>query len=154
MRQFFFLERGKSSPGPERTDITISHWTKIQTKLREKEYLKKALKHMGFTVEEGEFTITQYGTSSKAQLRIDNSVGLTLQEDGTYSMVGDFYHSRDSKLYKYYGRNEQFAQDLSSAYAIEQTKGHLEEQQFFCTENEAGNVGSDGLIRMVFERYA
>jgi len=132
----------------------MSHWTKIQTKLREKDYLKKALTRMGLTFEEGSFTITQYGTTSKAEIRLDNAVGLALQEDGTYSMVGDFYHSRNSKLNRYYGNNAKFTEELSTAYAVEQTKGSLEEQQFFCSENEAGKVGSDGMIRMVFERYA
>lgn len=131
----------------------MSHWTKVTTKLRDKEILKKALTRMGLEYKEGEFTITQYGTSSKAEIKLDNAVGLAVQEDGTYSMVGDFYHSHNSKLRKYYGKTNQFAADLSTAYAIEEASTRLEEQQFYCSENAEGQVGEDGLITMVFESW-
>jgi hypothetical protein len=108
---------------------------------------------MGLDFSEGNFTITQYGTSEKAELKLDNAVGLSQQEDGTFSMVGDFYHSHNQKLRKYYGRNNQFTTDLGTAYAVEEAKTRLEEQNFFCSENEEGVVGEDGLIRMTFNRY-
>jgi len=131
----------------------MSHWTKVATKLRDKEILKKALQRMGLAFEEGKHTITQYGTSSKAEIKLDNAVGLAVQKDGTYSMVGDFYHSRNQKLRKYYGKNKQFAADLSTAYAIEEATTRLEEQQFYCSENAEGEVGEDGLITMCFESW-
>ena len=132
----------------------MSHWTKVKTKLRELDYIKKALSRMGLEFQEGNHTIKQYGTSEKAEIKLDDAVGLSRQEDGTWAMVGDFYHSRNQGLRKYYGNNNGFNTDLGTNYAIEQAKGQLEEQQFFCSENEEGKVGSDGMIRMTYSRFA
>jgi hypothetical protein len=133
--------------------MKISHWTKVKTKLSNKEYLKKALGRMGLTFEEGNHTITQYGTSEAAQIKLDNAVGFSVQKDGTFAMVGDFYHSNNPKLRKYYSKTNLFNSDLTTAYAVEEATSRLEEQSFFCSENEAAEVSEDGLIRMVFNRY-
>lgn len=109
---------------------------------------------MGYQPQVGDHKITQYDTTEKAEIKIDNAVGLSLQEDGTYSMVGDFYHSRTGGMRKYYGKNNQFTQDLQRDYAIEEAKQNLEEKQFFCTNNEEAEVGEDGMIRMTFESYS
>ena len=132
----------------------MSHWTKVKTKLRELEYLKKSLTRMGIAFQEGNHTIKQYGTTEKAEIKLDDAEGLSRQEDGTWAMVVDFYHSQNSSLRKYYGNNKAFETDLGTAYAVEQAKGQLEDQQFFCSENEQAKVGQDGMIRMVFERFA
>ncbi len=132
----------------------MSHWTTVKTKLNNQSVIRKALKRMGLEAQEGDFTITQYGTTEAAQLRIDDAVGLARQKDGTYAMVGDFWHSGDRKLKGYYGRNEKFVKDLSTAYAVEEAFTNLEEQNFFCTENEKAEIGEDGLITINFERYS
>ena len=133
----------------------MSHFTKIKTKLTSTEYIKKALDRMGVSYEEGNFTITQYGKSEKAEIKMDNAVGLSRQKDGTWAMVGDFYHSKSANLRKYYGygNNNRFSSELSTSYAIEQTKSELEAQQFSCTDNAEAAVGKDGLIRMTYESY-
>jgi hypothetical protein len=66
----------------------------------------------------------------------------------------DFWHSNNRSLKGYYGRNEKFVKDLSTAYAVEEAFGTLEDQNFFCTENEKAEVGEDGLITLTFERYS
>ena len=132
----------------------MSHFTRIKTKLSSTEHLKKALTRMGLKFEEGNHTITQYGTSEKAEIKLDNAVGFSRQEDGTFAMVGDFWHSTNTELRKYYGKTKQFDQDVSTAYAIEEVKTNLEGQNFFCTGNEAAEIGQDGLITMTFESWS
>lgn len=132
----------------------MSHFTKIKTKLSSMEHLKKALTRLGLEYTEGNHTITQYGTSEKAEIKLDNAVGFSRQEDGTFAMVGDFWHSKNRSLSKYYGKTKQFDQDISTAYAIEEVKSNLEGQNFFCTSNEAGEVGTDGLVTMTFESWS
>lgn len=131
----------------------MSHWTKVKTKISDLEALKKALDRMGIEYNEGTHNIKQYGKSEKAELKLDDAVGFSRQQDGTYSMVGDFYHSRNPKLRKYYGNTQQFTGDIQTAYAVEETVLRMEEQQFHCCENHDAVVGSDGLIHMTFERY-
>ena len=132
----------------------MSHFTKVTTKLRNATALQKALTRMGINFETGQFTITQYGKSEKAEIKLDQAVGLSLQADGTYAMVGDFYHSKNDKLRRYYGRNQQFSGDLTTAYAVEEAKEQLELQNYYCTENSEAKIGDDGLIRMVYESYS
>ena len=132
----------------------MSHFTKISLKIRDQEIVKKALTRMGFEFSEGKHTITQYGKSEKAEIKLDDAVGLSVQKDGTFAMVGDFYHSKNTQLRKYYGKTNNFTADLSTAYAIEEATTRLEEQQFFCTENTEAAVGADGLISMCFESYS
>ena len=132
----------------------MSHWTKVKTKLTSLDLIKKALDRMELSYEEGNHTIKQYGKSEKAELKLDNAVGLSEQEDGTYAMVGDFYHaSGNRKLRSYYGKASQFSADLGTAYAIEEAQESLSAQGFFCTENSDAEVGEDGLIHMTFESF-
>lgn len=130
----------------------MSHWTKVSTKLTEMEALKKALTRLGLEFQEGNHSITQYGTTEKAELKLDNAVGFSRQEDGTFAVVGDFYHSKNRNLSKFYGNNAGFARAIENAYGIEETILRMEEQQFHCTDNLEGEIGEDGMITMTFER--
>lgn len=132
----------------------MSHWTKVKTKLGNLDHIQKALTRMGYQYELGNFSITEYGTTEKAEIRLDKSLGLSLQEDGTYAFVGDPYHCRTQGLSKYYRQLDKLTGELSTAYAIEEAKYNLEQQNFFCTENAEGKVGEDGLIHMCFESYS
>jgi hypothetical protein len=108
---------------------------------------------MGLTFNEGNFTITQYGKSSKAEIKFDEAVGLSQQKDGTWMMVGDFYHSNNSKLRCYYGNQNKFKQDIQVAYSIEEANDVLESQGFSCIENAEGKINNRQVVRMVYEQY-
>lgn len=135
----------------------MSHWTKIKLQLTDEKILEKALTRMGLKVETGTFKVSQYGTTEEASIRVDNAVGFQKQKDGTYSMIGDFYHARSNpKLYGYYNQSEKFQQELNAAYGIEDAKQKLEDLGlgFEITENEEGLIGKDGMIRMVATSWA
>lgn len=133
----------------------MSHWTKIKLQLTDQNILVKALQRMGFNPEVGSFKISQYGQSDTANIKVGANVGLAKQADGTYSMIGDFYHST-GKLKEYYGKSEKFQQDLSVAYGIEDAKQKLEDlgMGFEIEENAEGVIGKDGMIRMVAVSYS
>lgn len=109
---------------------------------------------MGLKPEIGTFTITEYGQSSAATIKVDKSVGFAKQEDGNYAMVGDFYHA-SGKLKEFYGANSKFTEQLNAAYGIEHAKKQLNDlgMDWTIEENEAGVIGKDGLIRMVAVSY-
>jgi hypothetical protein len=131
----------------------MSHWTKVKLKVTDEATLVAALKRMGCPeVQTGTRTITQYGQSDTANVWVDGAIGFKLETDGTYSMVGDFYHSRGN-FRKYYGRNQEFEKDLNVAYAVEDTKVKLDELGFEITENAEAVVGEDGMIRMVASSF-
>jgi hypothetical protein len=129
----------------------MSHWTKVKTKLTNREHLKKALDRMGLDFSEGNHKITQYKTTEKAELKLDNAVGLSQQKDGTWAMVGDFWHSKNPKLKKYYSKTGLFNKELETNYAIEEAISNMEQHNHFCTDNAEAEVGADGVIRMTFE---
>jgi len=131
----------------------MSHWTKVKLKVTDEELVKKALTRMGFKYELGNFTVSEYGSSEKAEIKLDKSLGLSRQTDGTWAFVGDPYHCSTQNLRRYYGKVDQLSTELSTSYAVEEAKTALEAQSFFCTENENAQVGKDGLIHMTFERY-
>lgn len=129
----------------------MSHWVKIKLQLNDEATLVKALTRMGFKAQVGKFTISQYGQSEAATIRVDEAVGFSKQADGSYAMVGDFYHARGQELKKFYGKNNDFQQQLNVAYGIEDAKQKLEDlgMGFEITENEEGVIGKDGMIRMM-----
>lgn len=130
----------------------MSHMTRVNTSLNNIEALKSALTRMGLTFQEGNFTIKQEGKSEKAEIKVDDAVGFSRQKDGTFSMVGDFYYSESPKLTDYYRNEEKFRGDIQTAYAMEDAILKMAEKQFRCIENEEGEIGSDGLIHVTFER--
>jgi hypothetical protein len=109
---------------------------------------------MGLHPEVGDFTISQYGESSKATIKVDNAVGFLKQEDGNYAMVGDFYHATKDNLRDFYGNNN-FAEKLTGAYAFEHAKQQLDDMNMGWTieENAEGVVGKDGMIRFIAVSY-
>lgn len=134
----------------------MSHWTKVKSEIKDKELLKKALSQLGWQFEEGNFKITQYGTTEKAEILLDSknkALGLSQQEDGTWALVGDPYHTPyDHVLHKYYRQEKKFLDDLGTSYAIADAKEKLEEQGFEVVENDKGVVGRDGKVRMTFQK--
>lgn len=142
-------------------EIILSHFVKCKTEVKDLNLLKKALDHLGWKFTEGNFKVSQYGTTEKAEILLAkdnnesdrNAVGLSMQEDGTWAMVGDPYHAPyDHPLRKYYNRNKQFANDLGLAYAIVEAKERLEENGFEAVDNDAAVVGPDGKIRMLYQK--
>ncbi len=139
----------------------MSHWVKTKCEVKDKGLLKKALAHLGWEFEEGNFIVEQYGTKEKAEILLapDNAVkgrnalGLSLQADGTWALVGDPYHAaHNHPLRKYYGQGAKFANDLALAYTVVDAKERCEEQGFEALDNDAAVVGPDGKIRMTFQK--
>lgn len=139
----------------------MSHWIKTKCEVKDRGLLKKALTQLGWQFEEGTFIVEQYQKKEKAEILLAkdkqnknaNALGLSLQEDGTWSLVGDPYHCSDSHpLRKYYRNTDQFAKDLSLAYTIADAKERLEEEGFDCTDNDKAVVGPDGKIRMTYQK--
>lgn len=139
----------------------MSHWVKTKCEVKDKGLLLKALTQLGWKYEEGTFEVEQYGSKEKAEILLakdnavkgKNALGLSLQEDGTWALVGDPYHAPyDSPLRKYYGQGAKFANDLALAYTIVDAKERLQEQGFEAIDNENAVVGPDGKIRMTYQK--
>lgn len=130
----------------------MSHWTKVKLKITDEATLVKALKRMGCEAQVGTKKITQYGKSDTADVWVDNAVGFKKEKDGTYSMIGDFYHSR-GVMRKYYSKNKQFEEDLNAAYGIEDAVTKMTNLGYGFTLTGEPEEDEDGMIRLEFTTY-
>lgn len=132
----------------------MSHFVRVRSKVKNINFLKKALQRIGLNFVEENFIVNQYNQTEEAQICLDpknKSVGLQLQSDGTWSLVGDPYHApHSSKIYSYYGKNEKFVKDLQLAYLVEESNDKLKQLGFECIENEQLQE-VDGKIISVYE---
>lgn len=130
----------------------MSHWTRCKLKVTEKDTLIKALKRMGVEkVNDSKKIISQYGKSDTADVWVDEAVGFKQEKDGTFSMIGDFYHSKNKTLKEYYNRTEKFNTDLTVSYGIEDAYSKIEGLQMGFTES--GKTEDSEYIRLEFTSY-
>lgn len=127
----------------------MSHFTRLKTKIVEKEYLKQALIDLGYKYQEGNVQVNGYsGNRTNAELKIFTSnpnydIGFQKQEDN-YEIVADWWGIRDIQ-------QAQFVQTLNQKYAYHATKSKLEEQGFSLVSEE---VEEGNQIHLVLRRMA
>lgn len=134
----------------------MSHWCKVSTSLRDLSIAEKALKRMGLEVTSRNTRISAEGKSRIAELSLDtsNQLGLARENDGSLSIVGDPYYTRNSKLKSYYSKLDLLTKELNTAYAIEEAVSKVEEVGFQITENLEGIIDPDGFIYITAESFA
>ena len=134
----------------------MSHFTSIQTEIRQIEYLTKALADMGFdSVEVHDFPVPLYGfegdirpESAEVIVRRkfissrSNDIGFKRQPDGTFMAVISDYDSRE-----YSG---DWVKGLSQRYAYHALIGTAPQQGFTVEEEE---VLEDGTIRVIIGQW-
>lgn len=127
----------------------MSHFTRLKTKIVEKEYLKQALIDLGYKYQEGNVQVNGYsGNRTNADLKIFTSnpnydIGFQKQQDN-YEIVADWWGIRDIQ-------QAQFVQTLNQKYAYHAAKSKLEEQGFSLVSEE---VEEGNQIHLVLRRMA
>ena len=127
----------------------MSHFSRIRTKMVEKDLVMKALADLGFTVEEGEslqvrgFGGQQTAVDLKVPLKMSYDIGLRYREK-SYEIVADWFGVRGVK-------QQEFTQRLNQRYAYHAARAKLESQGFDLVEEE---VQETGQIRLVLRRMA
>jgi hypothetical protein len=111
---------------------------------------------MGLEVTSRNTRISAEGKSRIAELSLDtsNQLGLARENDGSLSIVGDPYYTRNSKLKSYYSKLDLLTKELNTAYAIEEAVSKVEEVGFQITENLEGIIDPDGFIYITAESFA
>lgn len=126
----------------------MSHFSRIQTKMVEKDFVLQALKDMGFAYEEGQQEVRGFaGQKTDVDIRIpmklSYDVGLRHTAEG-YTLVADWFGVR--------GINQKdFTNRLMQRYAYHATRAKLEQQGFNMVEE---TVEETGQIRIVLRRMA
>jgi hypothetical protein len=127
----------------------MSHFTRIKTKLRDAEVLKKVLRDMGHEPADdpkgGQVVIRGWaGQTRKAELKVargEFDIGFVRQDDG-FDIIGDFSGMRINQT--------NFAHEVGRRYARETILTAAAAQGFNVVEevNQA-----DGSVKLVVERW-
>ncbi len=124
----------------------MSHFTRIQTKLAEKEHLLNALHDLGFHVEQGQQSVHGFaGQKSEVDIR----VVIPLSYDIGFRRVGDAYEAVADWSGVRGIKPAAFIQQLTQRYAYHATKEKLAEQGFTLVEEQ---VNETGQIRLLLRR--
>ena len=127
----------------------MSHFSRVRTKMAEREFVTKALDDLGYTYEVGDLKIGGFG-SARTPVEIKVSTGILKRSVGFrksgdhYELVGDWYG-----LGKF-GRKD-FLNKLTQRYAYHAAKDKLAGQDFSMVSEE---VDDKGRIHLVLRRMA
>jgi hypothetical protein len=126
----------------------MSHFSRIETKMVEKDLVLKALKDLGFSYEEGEQQVMGFnGQKMPVEIRVPlkMSYDLGLRKKGnSYEIVADWFGVRGIK-------QKEFIERLMQRYAYHATRDKLQQQGFAMVEEQ---VEETGQIRIVLRRMA
>lgn len=126
----------------------MSHFSRIQTQMVDKEFVIKALQDLGFAFQEGEQQVNGFGGQKTAvdiriPLKFSYDIGLA-KRGSSYEIIADWYGVR--------GLNQKdFSQKLTQRYAYHATRAKLEKQGFAMVEEK---VEETGQIRLVLRRMS
>jgi hypothetical protein len=125
----------------------MSHFSTIQTKIVEKDYLKKALTDLNYEWEEGNLEVRGYqGNRTPAEIRISTGnpgydIGFRKQSEN-YEIVADWWGIKNIK-------QEEFVQNVNQRYAYHAVKDQLGQQDFTFVEEQ---VQADNTIHITVRR--
>jgi hypothetical protein len=127
----------------------MSHFTRIRTKLKDVEVVKKVLRDMGYEPVEdpegGQVIVRGWaGDTRKADMKVargEFDIGFVCSADG-FELIGDFTGMQLSE--------KRFADDLGRRYAREVVRAGAEAQGFAVVEEVQQ---ADGSVRLVVERW-
>ncbi len=124
----------------------MSHFSRIETQMTDKDIVLKALKDLGFTYQEGDQQVQGFGgqkTAVEIRIPLKMSYDIGLRKKGkAYEIVGDWFGVR--------GINQKsFTDQLMQRYAYHATRAKLEAQGFDMVEEK---VEETGQIRIVLRR--
>ena len=126
----------------------MSHFSRIQTQIIEKEFVLMAIKDLGFTFEEGEQEVKGFGGQKSPvdiRIKLPLSYDIGLRKKGsTYEIVADWFGVRGIN-------QDDFTQKLMQRYAYHASRAKLEQQGFSMVEEK---VEETGQIRIVLRRMA
>jgi hypothetical protein len=126
----------------------VSHFTRLKTRMVQREHLVAALRDLGHNPEVGDLQARGFaGSRTAVEVKIAASSGYDLGFRHTpagYEVVADWWGVRGIK-------QQEFVQQLSQRYAYHAARGKLQEQGFDLVSEERQ---ADGRIHLVLRRMA
>jgi Protein of unknown function (DUF1257) len=126
----------------------MSHFSRIQTQITDKDFVLMALKDLGFSYEEGQQEVKAFGGQKMPvdiRVKLPMSYDIGLRKKGeTYEIVADWFGVRGIS-------QKDFTQRVMQRYAYHAARAKLEQQGFNMVEEK---VEETGQIRIVLRRMA
>jgi hypothetical protein len=132
--------------------VSVSHFTKVATKINNLVALMKALDELGwkYTHNPEGVTVRGYrGATTKAEIAIDMGkydIGVVKQEDGTYSLEADWWGVETTRGLK----EEEIATQVNAKYAYARVVAAVEEQGYTIDSNA---VQADGTVKLSVSKW-
>ncbi|HZY87112.1 MAG TPA: DUF1257 domain-containing protein [Gemmataceae bacterium] len=125
----------------------MSHFSRIKTRMVERQHLLAALRDLGHTPEEGDVKARGFGIGkAKVEIKVPTKsgydIGFRHTEQG-YEVVADWWGVKGTQ-------QKDFLQKLQQRYAYHAARAKLEEQGFTLVSEEQ----EGGRIRLVLRRMA
>lgn len=133
----------------------MSHFTNVATQIRCLETLRAALGQLGYAHESGEgLTLQGYaGRTATSPIRVKfegrgnrYDVGVEAQEDGSFSLIGDWWGLRQCGL-----DDQKVIADINQAYAYQRVVRACEAQGYTVDER---TTGQDGTIHLTVSAWS
>jgi Protein of unknown function (DUF1257) len=125
----------------------MSHFSRIKTRMVERQHLLAALRDLGHTPEEGDVKARGFGLlKTNVEIKVPTKSGYDIgfrRTDAGYEVVADWWGVRGVK-------QKEFLQQLQQRYAYHAARAKLEEQGFSLVSEEQ----EGGRIRLVLRRMA
>jgi hypothetical protein len=126
----------------------MSHFTQLQTRMVDPDYLMAACRDLGYQCERGDLEIRGYqGARTAAEIRMRANAGFDIgfrKRGDSYDMVADWWGIRDVK-------QEVLLSQLTQRYAYHATRAQLAQQGFDLISETRE---SDGRLHLVLRRFA
>jgi len=112
----------------------MSHFTKIQTKIYDKELLISTLKQLNYNVSEGRSTLMGYNgqkTNIDILIKLNSSydIGFTRNKEGSYQITADWWGVTQVK-------KEDFIRDVKQNYSLNMIRREMKKKGYKLVEQK------------------
>lgn len=137
----------------------MSHFTKIQTRIKDKAILVASLKAMGYYIQENVFIQGYKGRRQKVDLAAKKkdsySIGFTLTPEGAYEIVADWWGVEGPREEAFQAALKQklheVRQRIKRQYALKKVLAAAKAQGFNVVSQERDN---DGALHLTVRRWS
>jgi hypothetical protein len=126
----------------------MSHFTRLHTRMVQRDFLAAALRDLGYVVEVGNVEARGFnGISTRCELKVATrhkgyDIGFRMGPDGAYELVADWYGIPDVKP-------QELLTQIHRRYAYHAARAKFAEQGFSLVEEQQA---ADGQVRLVLRR--
>jgi hypothetical protein len=137
--------------------MTVSHVTRLKTKIQDGQALLRCLAAMGYQIAKGR-TIRTYGGTQAVDIAVrmpeGYEVGFSRNAEGTYDIVADWWGVRGTTQEDFAGRLQrefdQVERRIRQEYAVYVAMENLQRQGFRVVEQ---SKAPDGSVRLLARRW-